>query len=204
MLKTIIKKIKNRNILNFIVKNLIYFYLRTIFLTYRLRLINNENPNFNEKEILKQGVFYFWHQNIISAIFFFFKKKSIGHCIISPSKDGKFIGFIAEKMGFKVIYGSAYKNTIKLVRTALDVLDLNKRIAVVGDGSRGPAQVLQKGVIYFASKSKIPLVFIDCKPEWSITFNKSWDKFKVPLPFSKIYIKIHTPIFSSSDAYKSF
>ncbi|MFH1461347.1 MAG: DUF374 domain-containing protein [bacterium] len=192
MLKTIIKKIKNSNLLNFIAKNLIYFYLRIIFLTYRLRLVNSKNANFNEKQILNQGVFYFWHQNIIPATFFFFKKKCVGHCIISPSKDGKIMGFIAKKLGFKVIYGSAYKDTIKLVRTTLDVLDLNKKIAIVGDGSRGPAQKLQRGVIYFASKSKIPLVFIDCKTEWAITFNKSWDKFKIPLPFSKIYIKIHT------------
>ena len=202
MFKKIIKKIKNSSLLNFITKYFIYFYLRLIFITYRIKLKNEISSK--EKLDLHEGVFYFWHQNIIAALFFLKEKKSMGHCIISPSKDGKIIGFIAKKLGFKVIYGSAYKNTLKSIRTSLDVLELNKKIAVVGDGSRGPAFKLQRGVIYLAAKSKVPLVFIDCKSKWTFTFNKSWDKFKIPLPFSKIYIKVHTPIAASSDSYKNF
>jgi hypothetical protein len=197
-----IKFIKNNQILNIIIKYSAYFYIRLLFLTYRLKIEAETNKNINK--ILSKGIFYFWHQNIISATYFFLKNKAIGHCIISPSKDGKIIGFIAQKLGFKVIYGSAYKDTIKLVRQTLDILDLNKKIAIVGDGSRGPAKKLQRGIIYFASKSRLPLIFVDCKPNISIKLNKSWDKFKIPLPFSKIYVKVHTPVYPSIDAYKNF
>lgn len=197
MLKKIIKKIKNSSILNFILKHCIYFYLRLLFITYRLRKTK-------EKANLNKGVFYFWHQNIIAVMFFLFKNKYIGHYIISPSNDGKIIGFVAKKLGLKVIYGSAYKNALKSIRTSLDILDLNKRIVIIGDGSRGPAFELQRGVIYLAAKSELSLVFIDCKSEWTITFNKSWDKFKIPLPFSKIRVKVHTPVLPSIDAYKNF
>jgi lysophospholipid acyltransferase (LPLAT)-like uncharacterized protein len=201
-IKGIIKRVKNSSILSFLIKNFIYSYLKLLFLTYRLEIQCDhkyEQP-FNKN----QGVFYFWHQNIIAATFFFFKNKSIGYCIISPSHDGKIMGFIAKKLGFKVLYGSGYKSSVKMVRQALDVLDANKKLCLVGDGSRGPAFKLQRGVIYFASKSKIPLVFIECKSEWAFTFNKSWDKFQVPLPFSKILVKIHEPVIPSSDAYKEF
>jgi lysophospholipid acyltransferase (LPLAT)-like uncharacterized protein len=197
-----IKFIKNNQILNIIVKYIAYLYIKLLFLTYKLKIEPQTNKPINQ--IFEKGIFYFWHQNIISVAFFFFKKKIVGHCIISPSKDGKIIGFIAQKLGFKVVYGSAYKNTITLVRKTLDILDLNKKIAIVGDGSRGPAKKLQRGVIYFASKSKLPLIFIDCHPSIAIKFNNSWDKFKIPLPFSKIYVKVQTPTYSSIDAYKNF
>lgn len=121
-------------------------------------------------------------------MFLFFKSKVFGHCIVSPSKDGNIAGFILKKLGFKILYGSANKNPIKLIRKTLDVLSKEKRICLAGDGSRGPAFKLQPGVTYLAVKSKIPLIFIECKVKHAITLKKSWDQFKIPLPFSKIFI----------------
>ncbi|MCF7799762.1 DUF374 domain-containing protein [Candidatus Babeliales bacterium] len=186
--KNFFKKIKSNNFLNYITKNLIYFFIRALFLTYRLKVEHGKNLlNFTDNTY---GVFYFWHQNIIAATFFFFKIKETGHCIISPSKDGKIMGFIASKMGFTVLYGSAHKQPIQLIRQSLNILKKEKRLCLVGDGSRGPAFKLQEGVIYFAKKSNLPLIFIDCKNSKFISIKKSWDKFQIPLPFSKIYIKV--------------
>ena len=201
-MKKLIKKIKNSRFFNYLICYCIYFYVRLLFSTYRLevQLDYDYKKDFNKNE----GVFYFWHQNIVAATYFFFKKKCVGHCVVSPSRDGKIMGFLAEKFGFKVIYGSAYKRSVEVVRKALDVIDVNKRLAIVGDGSRGPAFKLQRGTIYLAAKSNVPLVYVDCKPEWAFTFTKSWDHFQVPLPFSKIKIRVHAPVMTSPDAYKSF
>ena len=173
IVKSIVKRFKNNIILNYISKNILYLYLRLLFKTYRIKV------EFNTKTDLPfrkwQGLFYFWHQNIIPAMFFFFKYKSIGHCIVSPSRDGQFAGYFAKKLGFKVLYGSAYKTSVKVARQSLDILDVNKRLCIVGDGSRGPAFKLQRGVIYLACKSKIPMVFIECKTEWAFTLKKSWE-----------------------------
>lgn len=198
----LIKKVKKAPLFGFIIKNILYFYVKMLFFTYWLEVQNDFQTVSSDD--LKQGVFYFWHQNILAATFFFSTKKMVGHCIISPSDDGKLMGFIAQKLGFKVLYGSKYKDSVKLIRHSLDVLQANKRIAVVGDGSRGPAFKLQRGIIYLASKSQVPLVFIECKAQWAFTIKKSWDNFKLPLPFSKIFVKIHTPVKLSSTSYKDF
>ncbi|MCK4650740.1 DUF374 domain-containing protein [Candidatus Babeliales bacterium] len=201
-LKLYLKKLKNYTILRSIVKYLTYFYTIVLFSTYHLKVKYDykfDKP-FNELE----GVFYFWNQNIIAALFFFSRNKNIGHCLLSTSKDGKIIGFIIKKLGFKIIYGSSYKKSLKTIRQTLDVLEINKKLATTGDGSRGPAFKLQRRVIYLASKSKLPLIFIDCKSECVITFKKSWNKFQIPLPFSKILVRIHAPVIPSSDAYKRF
>jgi lysophospholipid acyltransferase (LPLAT)-like uncharacterized protein len=154
---------------------------KLLFLTYRIKIID---------KIPTTGVFYTWHQNIIAASAFFNKKNINSHCIISPSKDGKFVGDIAKKFGFKVLYGSAYKKPLQLIRESLKILQKEKKLFVIGDGSRGPAKKLQSGVIYFAKKTGLPLVFIDCDVSWKIRCKNSWDQFQIPLPFSKIMIRL--------------
>ncbi|MFA5075221.1 MAG: DUF374 domain-containing protein [Candidatus Babeliales bacterium] len=188
--KKIKKFIKNNKLINYIIKIIIYFLIRLLFTTYRLKIENNKNLKTNLDDLC--GVLYFWHQNIIAATFFFFKIKATGHCIISPSQDGKIMGFIATKLGFTVLYGSAYKQSIQLIRQSLNILKTDKKLCLVGDGSRGPAFKLQGGVIYFAKKSNLPLMFVECKSSKFVSIKKSWDNFQIPLPFSKIYIKINS------------
>lgn len=201
-LKFIFKILKNNKILSYLVKNFFVLTCKLLFKTYRLEFEVDEKLKIPMSQW--NGVFYFWHQNIISAMYFFFKQKSVGYSIVSPSNDGKIIGYVLQKLGFKVLYGSAYKKSVQLVRQGLEILDANKKICIVGDGSRGPAFQLQRGVIYLAAKSKLPLVFVECKTQNAIKLTKSWDQFKIPLPFSKIYIKIHQPVIPSIDAYKNF
>jgi lysophospholipid acyltransferase (LPLAT)-like uncharacterized protein len=177
----------------------LYLYLRLLFITLRLNVINDENEAPDNRF---QGIYYFWHQNIIACMYFFYKKGGTGHCVVSPSSDGKIAGFIAQKLGFKVLYGSAYKKSIKLVRQTLDVLELNKLLCIVGDGSRGPAFKLQRGISYLAAKSQLPLIFVGCKSSSSLTFHNSWDKFQIPLPFSRISIRIKKPEYKRLETYK--
>ncbi len=201
-IRPIFKKIKNIIPLRHAINYLIYAYVRLLFLTYRLEIDYNHTY---KKPLHKiEGIFYFWHQNIVASLFLFYKTNSIGHGLISTSKDGKILGFIAKKLGFKIIYASAYKKSLKSIRQTLEVLEVNKRIATTGDGSRGPAFKLQRWVIYLSSKSKLPLIFIDSKANNSLTFYKSWDNFKIPLPFSKIRVRVNAPVFSSANSYKNF
>ncbi len=129
---------------------------------------------------------------------FFFKQKAQGACVVSPSNDGKIAGFICGKLGFRVLYGSSNKASVSLVRQSLAELESNGRLCLVGDGSRGPAFVLQQGITYLAQKTNKPLCFIECKPTRAFTLKKSWDQFKIPLPFSRIDVVVHKPIFVNS------
>ena len=144
---------------------------------------------------MSKGIFYFWHQSIISGMFFFHKEQHRGYCIASPSKDGKIAGFICQKLGFKVLYGSSYKQPLTLIKKILNVLKKEKKLCIVGDGSRGPAFILQKGIMRIAQKSNLPTVFVECKPSSYFTLKKSWDQFQIPYPFSTIKITIHQPEF---------
>lgn len=191
LVKPIIKKIKGSSFFGNVYKILFYWSLRCLFFTYRLEVVYA--PGVKDHLNDHTGIFYFWHQQIIAGMFFFFKMNAQGSCVVSPSSDGKIAGFICQKLGFNVLYGSAHKSSISVTRQALMELSLKGSLCLVGDGSRGPAFQLQKGLMYLSQKSGKPLVFVDCKPKCAFTFIKSWDQFQVPLPFSKIVVTLHQP-----------
>lgn len=193
LVKPIIKRLKRSSIFCFFFNNFSYFVLRLLFYSYRIEVAcAPETVKYLHEG---NGIFYFWHQQIIAGMFFFFKYNAQGACIVSPSADGKIVGFICNKLGFNVLYGSSYKSSISVTRKALATLKESGRLCLVGDGSRGPAFQLQSGLSYLSAKSNRPLIFVECKPEKALTFNKSWDRFQLPLPLSKIYVKIHAPVY---------
>jgi lysophospholipid acyltransferase (LPLAT)-like uncharacterized protein len=204
--KTIMLRLKKSRVLNFFARNAAYLLLRFLFMTYRLEVSHTVQ---RAKTLdLRNGVYYFWHQHIIAGMFFFFKNKVRGSCIVSPSADGKFAGFVCHKLGFSVFYGSSHKASVSVVRRGLRELHRTGRLCLVGDGSRGPAFKLQRGITYLAKKSGKPLIFIECRVKAALTCTKSWDQFKIPLPFSKIGVIVHEPVYvgcrhvCSGDAYQ--
>jgi lysophospholipid acyltransferase (LPLAT)-like uncharacterized protein len=186
MLKDKIKNLKSYPLFRNTLKSLVNVSLRFLISTYRIHLQNELKQPLNDTT----GIFYTWHQNIIALAGFLYKNNSNIHCVVSPSGDGKFLGDLTERLGLRVLYGSAHKEPIKLVRNALKVLKNEKQIFLIGDGSRGPAKKLQPGISYLAKKSDIPIIYIQIEMQWKITLKKTWDQFLIPLPFSKITITL--------------
>jgi len=183
-----LKRLKHNRILTRTIEYLAYGLVRLCFATYRIHV--TVDPALKTPLNSNEGVFYGWHQNIVGNAAMFLKQNFAFHLIVSPSKDGQSVGAVSEMLGLKVIYGSAYKQTTSLVRQSLKVLQNEKQLFVIGDGSRGPAKKLQPGIRYLAKKSNLPIIFFDCQVQHKITFNKTWDKFQLPLPFTKIFITV--------------
>jgi hypothetical protein len=58
-------------------------------------------------------------------------------------------------------------------------------IGVTPDGSRGPCYEAKSGALLVARLTKSPILFLSFEFGWSFKL-KSWDRFRVPLPFSKV------------------
>lgn len=186
---TLSKKIsifaKNNRFIRSIAEYGAYIFFKGLCLTYKLKVINNTNLN------KKNGIYYFWHQNLIGCVLFLEKYQQKISCIVSPSNDGKIAGSVCKKLGFNVLYGSSYKSPIALVKKTLRSLKQDPRLFVVGDGSRGPAFKLQPGIKKLAETSRQPLIFLECSASSYFTLKKSWDQFQIPKPFSTITIVVH-------------
>jgi len=116
--------------------------------------------------------------------------------IVSRHADGEIIARVLEKLGYKTIRGSAdegrYKGGAKALKEILKLLEEGYNIAVTVDGPKGPCCKVKTGIIYAAWYSKRPVYPVRVEvPSISLP---SWDRFKVPLPFTDLKIKLGEPL----------
>jgi lysophospholipid acyltransferase (LPLAT)-like uncharacterized protein len=66
-------------------------------------------------------------------------------------------------------------------------------IAITPDGPRGPARSVAPGVLAVAHRSGVPIVPIGvwARRGWHL---KSWDRFLIPRPFTRVQIAYGDPI----------
>ncbi|MFQ5716841.1 MAG: lysophospholipid acyltransferase family protein, partial [Nitrospinales bacterium] len=110
-----------------------------------------------------------------------------------PSKDGDLLANLARRMGYSVVRGSTYKSPIAAGRSLIKILRKNQGIIVVADGSRGPRHKAQAGSLQLAGIAGAPVIPMAYGARRKIEFN-SWDRFILPLPFTRITLNFGGPI----------
>jgi len=159
---------------------LYYFYLKTI----KFKQIGK----FPEKKAL----FCFWHRTFFPLIYFY-RNKNIS-ILLSPSRDGELLAKPLRKYGFLPLRGSSSKLGEKGLKDMVKTLKRGKFGAITPDGPRGPREIFKEGALYISYLSKTPIYLVGVAYNRKIEL-KSWDKFMIPLPFSKCAVYISSPIF---------
>ena len=118
--------------------------------------------------------------------------------LVSLSRDGDLQNEIFQASGYHVIRGSTGRRGVAATREALHALASGGVLAMTPDGPRGPTQVVQTGVVYFAQRSGKPIVptGISAYPRWILG---SWDGFLIPKPFARARWVYGDPLYVSSD-----
>ena len=159
-----------------------YFFVKLISMTYRFEFIGEQASP--EKE---NYIFALWHQNIISALSAY---KDTPHAmIISPSKDGELVANACRKFGHYPVRGSSSRQGGSALKGMISKLRSQIPGAITVDGPKGPAHEPKKGIFELAYLAKTPIIPLILLPKsyWSIS--SAWDKFRIPKPFTKIYVK---------------
>ncbi len=159
---------------------LYYFYLKTI----KFKQIG--------KLPEKKALFCFWHRTFFPLIYFYRNKKI--RILLSPSKDGELLFKPLKKFGFCPIRGSSSKLGEKGLKEMVKVLKKGKLAAITPDGPKGPKEIFKEGALYISYLSKAPIFLVGVAYSKKIEL-KSWDRFIIPLSFSKCAIYISSPIF---------
>ncbi len=132
-----------------------------------------------------------WHNNIPSLTYPFGRMGLVG--LISNSRDGKNIAWASKVFGLHSVRGSSGKKTVGGLRGLLRVLAAGGNVAITPDGPQGPRYVLQPGIVAVAQMARVPIVPIACSGA-HILESRSWDRMKLPRPFSRIAIYVGNPI----------
>lgn len=132
-------------------------------------------------------IFAFWHS---TQLVLGYKGRGQGiHVLISQHRDGEYIARVMRSMGNDVIRGSSSRGGIKAMASMVRAGKRGHFLAVTPDGPRGPREKAQPGIIFLAKKTGQPIMpvgmgYSNC---WRLP---SWDKFRIPKPFSRVVLCI--------------
>ena len=130
-----------------------------------------------------------WHNRLLMfpIVLRRFVSHRRGAALISASRDGAWIAALVNKVGFDVVRGSSSRQGVTAVLQMADVLASGRDVVIAPDGPRGPAYQLGQGIIFLAQKSGAPVfpVSLEYSSFWRA---KSWDRFFLPRPFSKVRV----------------
>jgi lysophospholipid acyltransferase (LPLAT)-like uncharacterized protein len=142
-------------------------------------------------------IYAFWHGRMLVPAF---SHRGRGIAImVSQHRDGEYIARVVERLGFVAVRGSTTRGGVRALREMLTRRHEGRDLAFTPDGPRGPRYVVQKGVIYTASRTGLPIVpaAVEAKPAWVLG---SWDEFTIPKPFGRAVILTGEPMAVPPDA----
>ena len=171
------KKFLFNYVLPYFLYVLIYFWCWTIRIYRKNQEVEDYVRNLPGKYILT-----LWHGRIF-YLFYYLRRRPDFYLLISPSEDGDLLARLARLMGYSVIRGSTYKKAVSSARALIKVLQREKRIIIIADGSRGPRIKAQPGSIQIAGITDAPLIPMTFGAKRKFELN-SWDRFVIPLPFN--------------------
>ena len=182
---------------NYVFPYLLYGIILIWCSSLRIKNLSPQNEDYF-KNLPGKYILTLWHSRIVS-LFYYFRRRPDLNILISPSEDGDLLARLATLMGYTVIRGSTFKNSVSAGRKLIKVLRKNERIVVVGDGSRGPRHKAQPGTIELAKITGSPLIPMTYNAKNKIELN-SWDRFVIPFPFTRCALNFSEPIFIDKDA----
>lgn len=156
----------------------------------RMRIIGEEQY----KELRDKGkpvIFLVWHGRIF-IVPYFFRKRGIMP-LISPSRDGEFPAQIMARWGYRNLRGSSSHAVIRVWNKMKNELKKGGEVIIVPDGPRGPDREMKPGGIKLAQETGatlVPFTFSASKKK----FLKSWDKFLIFYPFTKVVAVYGPPV----------
>ncbi|EMY77127.1 PF04028 domain protein [Leptospira weilii serovar Ranarum str. ICFT] len=165
---------------------------RLIGFTSRRINLGNESIEKLRKE-KKPYILSIWHTNVLYSPYL---NRNVGAAVlISESKDGDFINQVVHRFGNYSVRGSSSKGGSKALKALITHLKKNLPAAVTPDGPRGPAFIVQPGLIASAQVSQVPIVpmHYECTRQWIA--EKAWDKHRIPKPFTTFVVSYGEPIY---------
>lgn len=114
--------------------------------------------------------------------------------LVSRSTDGQIISQYLEAIGLSVVRGSSSRGAAQAVRELMTTLRAGKHVVLTLDGPRGPFKQIKDGAMEIARRCGVPLLPVAARGTRELTFKRSWDHFRVPVPWSHVAVVYGEPI----------
>jgi len=177
---------------------LVFSLLRGISLTLRYKW-SDRSGYFDGPEPPGQAIYCVWHNRLalcMTAYFGYVKKRNQTPgmaAMVSASKDGGLLAAILECFKVQPVRGSSSRRGRQALLELTTWAERGYDLAITPDGPRGPCYVVQDGVTSLAQLTGLLIMPVSYHLGWKIRL-KSWDRFQIPLPFSRCEMIYEKPI----------
>ena len=146
----------------------------------------------------KRLVYAFWHGRQF-LLAYRMRNREIA-LMSSLSRDGEHQSRILHRLGYRIVRGSASRAGIRGLLGLIKEMKSGYDSTFAVDGPRGPVCEVKEGVIYAAKKVRAYIVPVSSSAKRARIFNKAWDKYLFPYPFTKGVIIFGQPYLISKEA----
>lgn len=164
--------------------------IRGLRASVRLRYHGAEEIRRREREG-ERFILAFWHRHLL-LMPYGYRGRRIS-VLISQSRDGELIARTVGRLGIDASRGSTTRGGLAGMRSLLRKAEEGYDLAFTPDGPKGPAGVVQPGVILAAAATGWPILPVAMAASRCRRL-RSWDRFVVPLPLSRVHFAYGEPL----------
>ena len=173
--------------------------IRVIGCTLRMNI--EDRGGLLDRNFRQPLIWTFWHNRIfvVPLLRDRYVRHRMGTVLTSVSKDGAIIAAVMKSFGLKSARGSTSRRGAAALREMAAALAAGEDAGIVPDGPRGPRYKVGPGLVYLARLTGAGILPIHIEYSRALRL-KSWDRFMIPLPFTKVRVICDRPIYVPPDA----
>jgi lysophospholipid acyltransferase (LPLAT)-like uncharacterized protein len=137
-------------------------------------------------------VLCFWHGDQLPLLCW--KRRRPTVALVSHSADGQMQSKALRIQGLLVERGSSSRGGSKGLRAIVRHLRAGHDAAFAVDGPKGPRFSVAPGACSAADIAGGRLVPMGSASLHGVTLQKAWDRFRIPLPFSRVAVRLGPPL----------
>jgi lysophospholipid acyltransferase (LPLAT)-like uncharacterized protein len=119
--------------------------------------------------------------------------------MVSASRDGGVLASFLELFDVQPVRGSTSRRGPQALRELTTWAERGFHLAITPDGPRGPRYAVQEGIISLAQLTGLPIAPVSMNLSRKLQLH-SWDRFQVPLPFSRCDVRVGPVLHVPPDA----
>lgn len=154
----------------------------------------NADVFFDPQLRAQRPIVLLWHDEIFPLIPTHANERFA--CVVSQSRDGEILAQVLERFGFATVRGSSSRGGLRALIAAKKYMAATGcGVIFTADGPRGPRHKVKPGAVFLAEHAGSPIVPVRVLMDNAYTFDRSWDKFQVPWPWSRCQIRYGHPFY---------
>jgi lysophospholipid acyltransferase (LPLAT)-like uncharacterized protein len=157
-----------------------------------LRVRVTLDPRLSPSDDPMPWVMGFWHGLQFSL--FAYKRRRPTVVLVSLSRDGSLQARALGLQGLSVVRGSSSRGGARGLVAVVRSLRKGTDAAFAVDGPKGPRGVVKGGVVAAARTAGARLVPVGAAMAKGLVLERAWDRYAIPLPFSRVEIVFGAPI----------